>query len=167
MLFNQERRKGDDMKGRSILSHVCVLIAGAFLGIWMDYSAWHNKVGVAAAGLAGQDLRFDLEDNKEARLEVNIGDKITLVSNAGNAKNPRIIFTETPAPCTGGISSNPCQIANLDKKLYHFHCSSDNGLNCLDPAIQQSGSSGRPLGILNNLSYPGAVKRAFASLIGR
>jgi len=156
------------MKGRSILSHVCVLIAGVFLGIWMDYSAWHNKVGVAGAVVGGRDLKYELTDNNEALLKVYLNDKITLEpgDSAKNAKNPKIKFKEMSSPCINGIT-NPCTIADTAANVpFHFTCSSDGGDIC-DPAIQQSGSSGRPLGILNNLSYPGAVKRAFASLIGR
>jgi len=151
--------------------NLCVLIAGVFFGIWMDYSTWHNMVAVPAVGAAAQDIHYELVDGNEALLLVHPGDTITLEpeANAAKANNPKMAFKEKNPPCTPYLSGNS-EVCNIVAKPtpgpYHFTCSSGGGDTC-DPGIQQSGSAGgiKGLGYMD-LGYMGAVKRDFAHLFG-
>jgi hypothetical protein len=127
------------MKASSILLYVCVLIAGVFIGIWVDRAARQKLVGCV---VGPQDIKYDLDDSKEARLKVYTGDTITLVSDGGVTTNRTITIEKGKHLCeTSDTNINPCIVAaDADKGLIHFTCSSKEGISCPDPAIQQSGT---------------------------
>jgi hypothetical protein len=139
--FNQSTGKDDPMKTRFILLLLCVFIAGVFFGIWLDWSAWKQKVGA-------REMAFELEDNGAANLRVHSGDTVSLVSG-GSAKNPLMnFFLYSPCVDTKTPSTN-CVIADgTPPGLYPFACVSDNGYTCPDPGIQQT-----PASPLKGLSY--------------
>ena len=145
------------MKSRSsLLLFLCVFIAGVFVGIWLDWSAWKKFIGV-------QHIVFQVQDYPLANVMVHSGDQISLVPPAGgDGTGLQMSFVGGYIPCTNGVNSNPCVIdAAASIGPYLFTCSSPKGYSCPEPGIQQGGS-----GPISNLGYGGFVARDFANLFG-
>jgi hypothetical protein len=135
---------------------LCVFIVGVFFGIWMDWSAWKHKVGQ-------RDLVFEVQDYPMANLQVHAGDRITLVPPPGGNGNGLLMNFVGYSPCTSGLTpTNPCIVdAEAAAGPYLFTCNSGAGYTCPDPGVQQ-----QPTSPLEDLSYPGFVKRDFTHLLG-
>jgi len=134
---------------------LCVFVAGVFVGIWMDWSAWKHKVG-------GHDLVYEVQDYPIANLQVHGGDTIRLVPPpGGNGAGLEMNFVGY-SPCTSGMTANPCVIEpGAELGPYFFTCSSNAGYSCQDPGVQQSGT-----GPVQSTTYAAFVKRDFAHLFG-
>jgi hypothetical protein len=137
-----------------------VFIVGIFVGIWIDWLTWRNRV-------AGRDIVYQMQDYQMANLLVQSGDKITLVPPpGGNDAGLGMKFIGGPQynPCEGGTPQgvNPCVIRKgAPEGPYFYTCASGAGYACPDPGVQQS-----PTGPVEDLSYPGFVKTDFNHLLG-
>lgn len=145
------------MKSRSVVPLLLVVfIAGVFVGIWLDWSAWKHKV-------ATRDLVFEVQDYPMANLQVRGGDTIHLVPPpGGNAAGLTMNFTGY-SPCNGGaLSANPCVVDGAASAgPYFFTCSSNAGYTCPDPGVQQS-----PTVPIADLSYLRFVRTDFDHFVG-
>lgn len=138
------------MKRRSILLLVlCGFLAGVFLGIWLEWSAWKKTAGV-------REIAYELENYQMANLRVHAGDTIYLVApKGGNATGIKMNFVGN-VPCVDQNTPNKCVISDkVPTGAYFFNCDSDNGYTCPDPGIQPS--STYPL----DYTFLGAVEIAF------
>src|ERR1700739_233059 len=93
------------MKSRSnLLLFLCVFVAGVFLGIWLDWSAWKKFVGV-------QHIVYQVQDYPMANLIVHGGGHISMVPPPnGDGTGLQMNFVGGYVPCKNGVISNPCII---------------------------------------------------------
>src|SRR5579863_1857146 len=122
------------MRARSILPLlVLVFVAGVFVGIWIDWSAWKHKV-------SAQHVYYQLDFNQLAYLRVHAGDKISLMQPDANTQ-VQMNFLGGYVPCTPeSANTDTCVIsAKAPEGTYQFTCSSTPaGYNCFDPGVQHS-----------------------------
>lgn len=121
------------MKARSILPLlIAVFVAGVLFGIWMDWSAWKNK-------LRTQSIKYELEPYQTANLLVHPGDRISLVKPDGTGTGLAMNFLGY-IPCTPGTANTDTCLIDKNSKpgAYRFLCSSTPpGYSCPDPGVQQ------------------------------
>ena len=143
------------MKKSIIALLVGVFIAGVFIGIWIDWSAWKTTARV-------RQIAYELDDSQVASLRVHTGDTISIVTaEDGSATDPGMKFVANNVPCEDPKTPNTCVIsANAKHIPYFFNCTSANGVGCADPGIQPS--------LINPLdfSFAGTVKTDFSQLVG-
>ena len=140
------------MKASILFALLCGLIAGVFLGIWMDWSVPRH-----------QHITYQLQEFPQANLQVYPGDQITLSRPDGTSNDLQMNFGGL-SPCANQQPSNPCVIAaDVLPGPYNFICNSgsSNGNSCPDPGIQPSPTGPGPL-----LSLGKAVSMDFSHLFG-
>lgn len=124
------------MKASILIALLCGLIAGVFLGIWMDWSTPRH-----------QHITYQLQNYPQANLQVYPGDQITLARTDGTTDDLQMNFGGL-SPCANQQPSNPCVIAaDVLPGPYNFICNSgsSNANSCPDPGIQPSPTGPGPL----------------------
>jgi hypothetical protein len=132
---------------------LCAFIVGIFAGIWLDSSAWKEKI-------ADRNLVFEVQDYQMANLQVHPGDTISLAIPKGGNGGAAINWIGND-PCVNGGTGSSCTIGSTAPTgPYFFNCASQN-YSCPEPGVQQGPA---PPGL--RTSYGEMVVKDFAYLFG-